>query len=59
MHKESQDMSVLVSVKNYGLEETTLLQIKNKNKKLKKKNKKILKEEKAPPISYQQLEKKF
>lgn len=52
-------MSVLVSVKNYGLEETTLLQIKNKNKKLKKKNKKILKEEKAPPISYQQLEKKF
>lgn len=25
-------MSVLVSVENYGLEETTLLQIKNKNK---------------------------
>lgn len=53
-------MSVLVSVKNYGLEETTLLQIKNKNKqKIKKQKQKNLKHEKAPPISYQQYEKKF
>lgn len=50
-------MSVLVSVENYGLEENTLLQIKNKNKQ--KFKKKILKQEKAPPISYQQLETKF
>lgn len=49
-------MSVLVGVENYGLEEITLLQTKNKNKQKPKKN---LKQEKAPPISYQQLEKKF
>lgn len=42
-------MSVLVSVKNYGLEETTLLQIKNKNKqKIKKEKQKNFKTRKSP-----------